>query len=137
MATWEAEVTIEIPFHDADPMGVVWHGNYFKYFELARTALLKSFHYDYMDMRDSGYVWPVIDAHCRYAQPITYGMTIRVHATLKEYEHRLVIAYRIHDAATNKRLTKGTTTQVAVDIETNSMSLASPRILLDKLGVAS
>lgn len=134
---WKAETTIEIPFHDADPMGVVWHGNYAKYFESARTALLKSIQYDYLDMRESGYMWPVIELYCRYAQSIRYGMSIRVCAHIEEYEHRLKIRYIIYDTETGKRLTKGYTTQVAVDAETGSMRLASPSVLLRKLGVHS
>ena len=35
-----AEVELTIPFHDVDMMGVAWHGNYFRYFEVAREALL-------------------------------------------------------------------------------------------------
>jgi acyl-CoA thioester hydrolase len=41
------EVEITIPFHDVDMMGVVWHGNYFRYFEIAREALLNQFDYGY------------------------------------------------------------------------------------------
>lgn len=134
---WEAEAIFEIPFHDVDPMGVVWHGNYIKYFELARTALLRSVGYDYLDMRDSGYIWPIIECHCRYVQPVTYGMTICIKAVLEEYENRLKIRYLITDNTTQKRLTKGYTTQVAVQQETQSMCLASPSILLEKLGVQS
>ena len=134
---WEAEATCEIPFHDVDPMGVVWHGNYIKYFELARTVLLKSIDYDYLDMHESGYIWPIIECHCRYIQPITYGMTICITATLEEYENRLKIKYLITDHASKKRLTKGYTIQVAVRRETQSMCLASPPILLEKLGVKS
>ena len=37
-----AEVEIEIPFHDVDSMKIVWHGNYAKYFEIARCALFES-----------------------------------------------------------------------------------------------
>ncbi len=35
-----SEIEVEVPFHDADPMGVTWHGNYFRYLETARSALL-------------------------------------------------------------------------------------------------
>ncbi|WP_368860434.1 acyl-CoA thioesterase, partial [Klebsiella pneumoniae] len=48
------EVSITVPFHDVDAMEVVWHGNYFRYFEIAREALLDQFDYGYRAMRDSG-----------------------------------------------------------------------------------
>lgn len=135
--TWTATSQYTIPFHDVDAMGVVWHGNYLKYFELARTSLLQSIDYDYPTMRDSGYYWPIIECKCRYVQSVTYGMTIEIHASLVEYKHRLKIDYQIRDADSRKRLTKGYTTQVAVSIEDNRMCLTSPKILLEKLGVSS
>ena len=58
-----ADVMIEVPFHDVDTMNVVWHGHYLKYFEIARCKLLDQFHYNYNQMRDSGYAWPVIESH--------------------------------------------------------------------------
>ena len=45
-----ATVEIEIPFQDGDPMGVTWHGNYFRYLEEARCALLKELDYGYRQM---------------------------------------------------------------------------------------
>ena len=51
-----AEVELTIPFHDVDMMGVAWHGNYFRYFEIAREALLNQFDYGYRQMKASGYV---------------------------------------------------------------------------------
>ena len=56
-----AEVELTIPFHDVDMMGVAWHGNYFRYFEIAREALLNQFNYGYRQMKASGYLWPVVD----------------------------------------------------------------------------
>ena len=60
-----ADVIIEVPFHDVDTMHVVWHGHYLKYFEIARCKLLDQFHYNYNQMRDSGYAWPVIESYAR------------------------------------------------------------------------
>ena len=50
------EITLAPAFHDCDPMQVVWHGNYFKYFEIARCALLQRYDYDYPQMQESGYL---------------------------------------------------------------------------------
>lgn len=131
-----ASVEIEIPFHDVDLVGIAWHGHYAKYFELARCALLDSFDYGYNAMFESGYAWPVIDMHIRYAQACEFGQKIRVTATLEEWEYRLKIRYRVEDAASGRRLTKGHTVQVAVRIEDKEMCLASPDILRQKLGLA-
>jgi acyl-CoA thioester hydrolase len=127
-----AEVEIEIPFHDIDIMGIAWHGHYVKYLEIARCALLQSIDYDIGAMRVSGYAWPVIDMHIRYAQPLKYRQKIRVEARLVEIENRMKIAYRIFDAESGKRLTKAHTVLVALSIESGEMMFASPAVLLEK-----
>lgn len=131
----DASITVKVPFHDVDVMAMVWHGHYVKYFEEARSALLDRIGYNYMEMQASGYVWPIIDMRIKYIKPIRFGSSIRIQATLVEYENRLKIDYLITDAATGERLTKGYTCQVAVDIETREMRLVSPDILFRKLGV--
>ena len=87
-----AEVEITVPFHDVDMMGVVWHGNYFRYFEIAREALLNQFDYGYRQMKASGYVWPVVDTRVKYRDAVTFEQRIRVRAHIEEYENRLRIA---------------------------------------------
>ncbi len=128
-----ADVIIEVPFHDVDTMNVVWHGHYLKYFEIARCKLLDQFHYNYNQMRDSGYAWPVIESHVRYVQGIEFEQKIRVRAVLKEWENRLKIEYLIFDAVSGRKLTKSFTSQVAVHIEKREMCFQSPQVLLDCL----
>jgi acyl-CoA thioester hydrolase len=128
-----AEVVLEIPFHDLDPMGVVWHGRYAKYLELARCALLSRFDYDYPAMRESGYAWPVVELNLKYIRPLRYAQKIRVRADLLEWENRLKIGYLIADAATGERLTRATTIQVAIDIATGELQFVAPAALTERL----
>lgn len=130
-----AEITLTIPFHDVDMMGVVWHGNYFRYFEIAREALLNQFNYGYREMHASGYLWPVVDSRVKYRRPLTFEQRIRVRAQLEEYENRLRIGYAIFDAASGKRATSGYTIQVAVEAQSREMCFVSPDILFTRLGV--
>lgn len=130
-------ITLTPAFHDLDPMNVVWHGNYIRYFELARCALLQTIDYDYPQMRDSGYAWPVVDLRVKYVRPLVYGQAVDVHASIVEWENRLKIDYEIRDAASGQRLTKGYSIQVAVDIETQEMLYVCPPVLLEKLGITS
>lgn len=130
-----AEVTLKVPFHDVDMMGVVWHGNYFRYFEIAREALLNQFDYGYRQMRDSGYVWPVVDSRVKYRDVLTFEQTFMVRATLEEYENRLKIGYQLFDASSGKRTTTAYTIQVAVEAESKEMCFVSPQVLFDRIGV--
>jgi len=128
------ETRIRVPFHDLDPAGIVWHGHYLKYFEVARCELLESFGYNYDRMVESGYAWPVIDMHLRFVKPALFGQEILVTAELAEWEYRLKIDYVIRDLA-GARMCKGSTVQVAVAIATREMCLRSPDILFTKLGL--
>ena len=129
----KAEVEIQVPFHDVDGMHVVWHGHYYKYFEVARTKLLQSIDYDVHEMKASGYSWPIVETNCKYVRPILYDQLIQVSAKIQEYENRLKIIYRISDAKTDEKLATGHTTQVAVDMKNNEMCFVSPKILLEKV----
>lgn len=128
-----ASAQLEVPFHDVDAMNVCWHGNYLKYFELGRAALLRKFDYDYREMQASGYVWPVVEAHLKYVKPATYGQRIEVRAHLLEYECRLKIGYEIVDCALDVRLTKGYTIQVAVCASTQELQYLSPPVVFANL----
>lgn len=128
-------VQVQVPFHDLDPAGIVWHGNYARYFEVARCALLESFDYNYPQMARSGYNWPVVDLRVRYLRPAVFAQRLDVTATLREWQYRLRIGYRITDTASGARLTEGETVQVAVDLASGKMCLPCPAVLADKLGL--
>jgi len=133
MRELSAQVEVDVPFHDVDVMEMAWHGHYVKYLELARCALLRTLDYDYPDMRDSGYMWPIVKCSLKYVQPARYGQKLMVTATLKEWENRLRIDYRIRDAATGAKVTEGSTVQVAVDMKSGELQFVSPPALLDRL----
>lgn len=129
------EITLAPAFHDCDPMNVVWHGNYFKYLELARCALLQRYDYDYPQMLAGGHLWPVVDARIKYIRPLRFQQVLRVCARIVEWEHRLKIQYEILDAGTGKVLTRAHTIQVAVDATTQEMLYQCPPVLWERLGV--
>jgi acyl-CoA thioester hydrolase len=121
-------------FFDVDPMSVVWHGNYPKFLELGRVAVLDVIGYDYSAMTASGYLWPVVDMGIKYIQPIRLLQRIEIEAGVMEWENRLKIAFEIRDKATGKRLTRAYSVQVAVDMASQEMQWETPPILREKLG---
>jgi acyl-CoA thioester hydrolase len=124
--------TIRVPFHDADPAGVVWHGNYFKYFDAARCVILDNLQYGYMEMAESGHLWPVVDARVKYIGAIYYDETVIVRARLVEWEYRLKFDFEItgEDGA---RRTTGHTVHVAVDTATREMNFSVPKLLSERI----
>ena len=126
-----SDTQILVPFFDIDTMHVVWHGHYVKYLEVARCALLDKIGHNYTAMLESGYAWPVIDMQLRYVRGATFGQTINVRASLVEWENRLKVNYLITDLASGERLTRASTVQVAVEIASREMQLASPKVFTD------
>jgi acyl-CoA thioester hydrolase len=124
-------------FFDIDVMEIVWHGHYVKYLELARSALLQKFGYDYSAMRDSGYAWPIVEMKLKYVRSAVLNQALKVHARVIEWENRLRIDYLITDAATGQKLTSAQTTQVAVVLKTGEMCFVCPPVLWDRLGVSA
>jgi acyl-CoA thioester hydrolase len=129
------EIEISPAFHDLDPMDIVWHGNYVKYLELARNALMAKYHYDYLQMRESGYAWPIVDLRLKYVGMVHYGQRIKVRAQIVEWESRLKIDYLITCAETGARLNKASSVQVALKIETREMCWGCPAVLWERLGI--
>jgi acyl-CoA thioester hydrolase len=125
------DVEVLVPFYDVDSMNVVWHGHYVKYLEVARCALLDDIGHNYVQMKESGYAWPVIDLQLRYVQAARFEQRLIVRAELIEWQNRLLIHYLIRDASTGQRVTRASTVQVAVDIATGDMQLESPKVFVD------
>lgn len=127
------ELLLKVPFFDVDSMRCVWHGNYVKYFELARCQLLDIIDFGYSKMESAGHGWPVIDIRVKYIKPALFDHTLRICAELTEYENRIKIHYVIYDNDSGERLTKGYSVQVAVAIDSGEMCYTSPDILLERL----
>lgn len=134
-ARLSCEIELTPAFYDIDVMEIVYHGNYVKYLELARSALLAQFDYDYPRMRQSGYAWPVVDMRLKYVGPATFGQAIKIQASITEWENRLRIDYVMRDAKTDQKINVAHTIQVAVDMATREMCFVCPSVLWERLGV--
>lgn len=129
----QAEIELEVSFQDLDPMQVVWHGNYFRYFEAARAKLLRMIDYDYPEMSASGYSWPIVDTRVRFVQALQYRQKVQVQAEMVEWENRLKIDYLISDRDSGKRLTTGYTIQCAIDMRSLELQLVTPEVFRQRL----
>jgi acyl-CoA thioester hydrolase len=65
-------IAIRVRYAETDKMGVVYHANYFMWFEIGRCELLRGVGRSYRDMEASGIGLPVIEAHCEYKSPARY-----------------------------------------------------------------
>jgi acyl-CoA thioester hydrolase len=129
------EIELMPAFYDLDPMDIVWHGNYVKYMEVARCALLEKFNYGYPQMRASGYGWPVVDMRLKYVRPTAFGQKLKISAEIVEWENRLKIDYLMSDAKTGHKINKAYSIQVAVALDSGAMQYVCPAVLWQCLGV--
>lgn len=81
MTTVSHDTTVRVRYADTDKMGVVYNGNYLRYFEIGRTELLRHIGVPYAQLEDHGALLPLIEAHVEYLRPARYDdlLTIRTH----------------------------------------------------------
>ena len=132
VAALSAEVEVAVPFQDADPTGVAWHGNYFRYYDAARVALLERLQFGYREMAALGQIWPIVESSVRYVKSAPFGAPLQVRAQLVEWEFRLRIYYLIHNSA-GERVNEAVTVQVPVAASDESLILGSPPELIERI----
>jgi acyl-CoA thioester hydrolase len=123
-------VPYQIPFHDVDSLNIVWHGHYYKYFELARTELYRSCNFDIADMKHLGFSFPVIESNCRYSKPLHYGQQIIITARFMDWTNYVLITYSILDPVSDKRLAYGHTKQAVCDAQ-GLLQMEVPKVVAD------
>jgi len=97
-------------------MGVVYYANYFVWFEVARTELLRAAGWSYRDMEAAGVVLPVIEAGCEYRQPARYDdqLEIRTRGRLMS-PVRVAFEYEVTRPADAALIARGRTVHAALD----------------------
>lgn len=127
------EIIFDVEFYDVDSMGVVWHGNYVKYMEKARCALLDRIGFGYLSMVEAGYMFPVVDVKLKYVKSLRFGEKVRAVAMLVEYENRIKIKYEFYNAETGELTTKAESSQMAVKIETGESEFVCPASFIEQV----
>jgi acyl-CoA thioester hydrolase len=104
-------------------MGVVYHGHYAQFFEIARTESIRNLGFSYKSMEAMGIVLPVVDLHCRFLRPVRYDDLIKVTVTLREMpvHHKIVFHGEIHNEA-GELCTTGTVTLYFMEMATMKRS---------------
>ena len=105
-----------ILYADTDRSSVVYHANYFRYFEFGRASLMRDAAYPYREIEESGYVYPIIDLGINFYKPLYYDDPIWVHTRPAELERvRLRFDYAITHAETGRLICRGFTRHCALN----------------------
>tara|TARA_R110002167_G_scaffold7309_1_gene34601 strand:- start:297 stop:695 length:399 start_codon:yes stop_codon:yes gene_type:complete len=126
------EISFRIRYSETDQMGVVYHGNYAQYLELARVEWLRSLGISYKSMEEGGIMLPVISLSINFLKPALYDDLITVKVILKKKPAvRIEFDYEITNES-GELLATANTVLVFMDMK-RKRPTKCPKILLDKL----
>ncbi|TBW29266.1 thioesterase family protein [Gramella sp. KN1008] len=125
----KTRIKLKVRFHECDPLQIVWHGNYFKYFEEGREDFGKNHNISYLDAKRNGYATPVVKSVCEHKLPLKYGDEFEVETTFINSEAaKIIFQYKIFSS--DKLICTGETTQVFTD-KNSELVLNNPPFFLD------
>lgn len=106
-------IEIAVRFSEVDSMRVVWHGNYFKYFEEGREAFGRKYGIGYFDIEAQGLLVPVVHSSIDYKKSLRYGEHIRVETRFENTPAaKVIFHYTIIRTEDGARIATGKTVQV-------------------------
>jgi acyl-CoA thioester hydrolase len=111
------ETTVRVRYAETDQMGVVYHANYYIWFEIGRVELLRQLGFSYKDMevKDDCYI-VVGETKCRHLRPARYDDVLRIRTRVAEAGTRTIrFAYEVLNDATGERIATGETMHVVCD----------------------
>lgn len=120
-----SETQVRVRYAETDQMGVVYHSNYFIWFEIGRVELMRQLGFSYRDMeRGEGLFIAVVDARCRYKAPARYDDEVIVRTHLKNVRESVVhFGYELVRVSDGELLAEGETTHIVTDVEMKKMLL--------------
>lgn len=122
-----------VRFSETDAMQVVWHGEYIRYFENGRESFGR--HYDglkYSDYYKNGVFAPIVDVHCEYKLPLTFGEDAIVETRYIDTKAaKIEFEYTVYRASDGAIAATGSSIQVFIDGKTRELELENPKFYLD------
>jgi acyl-CoA thioester hydrolase len=127
------QTQIRVRYAETDQMGVVYHSNFFPYFESARAESIRELGFTYADMEKMGVIMPVVDVHCRYLRPARYDDLLTIKTMLKELPIHHKIEFH-HEVFNEKEELLAVGKIILYFMEAKNMKRSSmPALLLQKL----
>jgi acyl-CoA thioester hydrolase len=116
-----------VRFNEADPLGIVWHGHYIRYFEDGREDFGKRFGIGYLDFYKNGLVIPVVNVDCSFKKSLRYGDTVIVETSYIPCEAaKIQFRYRLYNKETKELVATGQSIQVFLEKENSTLQLLNP-----------
>jgi acyl-CoA thioester hydrolase len=121
---------LNVKFSEVDLLGIVWHGNYIRFFEEGREAFGEEFDLRYLDIYKEGYITPIVQISLDYKRPLAYGDSMIIETTYVDCEAaKIIYDYKIFRNTDNALVVSGSSTQVFLNLE-RQLLLTSPPFFL-------
>jgi len=112
----EYETEIRVTYRDTDQMGMVYYANYFIYFEIGRTELLRSLGRSYRSCEEAGIYLPVLEANCKYSASAKYDDLLVIKTRVTRWTRvPLDFSYEIRRKDGDELLVQGITRHVFIN----------------------
>jgi acyl-CoA thioester hydrolase len=135
--TMDHEIRLKVPFHDLDPLQIVWHGNYLKYFDMARFGLFNQAGVDlYRYFQTHQVIFPVTRSTAKHIVPLRFGEEFVCRATVLEAVYKIVLGFEIRRVEDGLVCTRGKSEQLAVKWPEMEMQFEIPADITRALGGA-
>lgn len=122
-----SKIEFKIRFNEVDPLGIVWHGHYIRFFEDGRESFGLEHGLSYMQIYEQGFVAPVVKINCDYKRSLEYGDEAIVEATyVNSPAAKLIFNYKIYLAKTMEIMAEGNSVQVFLDAKSKELQLIAP-----------
>lgn len=128
-----SETNVRVRYAETDQMSVVYHSNFFLYFEVARTESIRQLGFTYADMEKTGIIMPVVDVHAKFLRPALYDDLLTIKTYLKELpdSHKITFHHEVFNEK-NKLLCVGHISLYFLEKESGKRS-GMPEQLKEKL----
>jgi acyl-CoA thioester hydrolase len=130
---YEHQSTVRVRYAEADPMNVVYYGNYAQYFEVARVESLRALGISYKTIEEMGIMLPVVELNIKYLRPARYDDLLTIKTSIKTLpvDHRIQFDQEIYNEE-GKLLTIGVVKLYFMDNKLGSR-VKMPSLLREKL----
>lgn len=123
----QIETIHKVPFHDLDPMHVMWHGNYYKYFDMARFDLFKAAGIDLYEYSISKQVsFPVSRSSIKHIAPLRFHDEFICKAVVTAAEYKIAMDFEIRLKDTGQVCARGKSEQLAVRVPEMTLQYRLP-----------
>jgi acyl-CoA thioester hydrolase len=132
MKTLVFSIDLSVRFSETDAMGVVWHGNYLKFFEDAREGFGKKYGIEYLSIHKHGFFAPIVKSEITHKTSVYYGDEIEVRVELVFLKAaKIKFLYKIYNKQSKVLVAEGSTIQVFLDCEKRELELCKPLFYSD------